>query len=85
MSYFNQYHEGKEIGYWFTICAIAGGSVGVFLGKVGRQFSCKFYLQIPSLIIETFHFYVGGYISDLVVTRLGLHSRLWLLGICTVI
>jgi len=58
VSYFNQYHEGKEIGYWFTICAIAGGSVGVFL---------------------------GGYISDLVVTRLGLHSRLWLLGICTVL
>lgn len=58
VSYFSQYHEGREIGYWFMICAIAGGSVGVF---------------------------IGGYISDLVVTRLGLHSRLWLLGVCTVV
>jgi len=58
VSYFSHYHEGKEIGYWFMICAIAGGSVGVF---------------------------IGGYISDLVVTRLGLHSRLWLLGACTVV
>merc|ERR1711874_375350 len=58
VSYFSQYHQGREIGYWFMICAIAGGSVGVF---------------------------VGGYISDLVVTRLGLYSRLWLLGVCTVV
>ena len=33
VSYFSQYHEGREIGYWFMICAIAGGSVGVFIGK----------------------------------------------------
>eukprot|EP00092_Neocalanus_flemingeri_P009696 GFUD01010442.1.p1 GENE.GFUD01010442.1~~GFUD01010442.1.p1 ORF type:complete len:486 (+),score=62.98 GFUD01010442.1:259-1716(+) len=58
VSYFSHYHEGKEIGYWFMICAIAGGSVGVF---------------------------IGGYISDLVVTRLGLYSRLWLLGACTMV
>jgi len=58
VSYFSHYHEGKEIGYWFMICAIVGGSVGVF---------------------------IGGYISDLVVTRLGLYSRLWLLGACTVV
>jgi len=58
VSYFSQYHQGREIGYWFMICAIAGGSVGVF---------------------------VGGYISDLIVTRLGLYSRLWLLGVCTVV
>jgi len=57
VSYFHQYHEGAEIGYWFTLCAILGGSVGVF---------------------------VGGYVSDLVVTRLGLHSRLWLLSGCTI-
>lgn len=58
VSYFGQYHEGKEIGYWFTICAIAGGSVGV----VG-----------------------GGWLSDLVVSRLGLHSRLWLLALATLL
>jgi len=58
VSYFNHYHQGREIGYWFMICAIAGGSVGVF---------------------------VGGYISDLIVARLGLYSRLWLLGVCTVV
>merc|ERR1719228_566272 len=58
VSYFSHYHMGKEIGYWFMICAIVGGTVGVF---------------------------IGGYISDLVVTRLGLHSRLWLLGTCTVV
>jgi len=54
--YFSNYHQGKEIGYWLTVCTIGGGSVGV----VG-----------------------GGYLSDLAVTRLGLHSRLWLLSICT--
>jgi len=58
VSYFSHYHEGKEIGYWLTVCAIAGGSTGV----VG-----------------------GGYLSDLVVTRLGLHSRLWLLSLCTML
>ena len=58
VSYFQHYHEGKEIGYWFIITAIVGGCFGVF---------------------------AGGYISDLVVTRLGVHSRLWLLGVCTVI
>jgi len=58
VSYFNHYHQGREIGYWFMICAIVGGSVGVF---------------------------VGGYISDLIVARLGLYSRLWLLGVCTVV
>ena len=26
----------------------------------------------------------GGYLSDLLVTRLGVHSRLWLLGVATV-
>jgi len=54
--YFSNYHQGKEIGYWLTVCTIGGGSVGV----VG-----------------------GGYLSDLAVTKLGLHSRLWLLSICT--
>ena len=58
VSYFQHYHEGKEIGYWFILTAILGGCVGVF---------------------------AGGYISDLVVTRLGVHSRLWLLGVCTVL
>jgi len=58
VSYFQHYHEGKEIGYWFILTAITGGCVGVF---------------------------AGGYISDLVVTRLGVHSRLWLLGVCTVL
>ena len=29
--------------------------------------------------------FAGGYISDLVVTRLGVHSRLWLLGVCTLL
>ena len=28
--------------------------------------------------------FAGGYISDLVVTKLGVHSRLWLLGTATV-
>ena len=58
VSYFQHYHEGKEIGYWFILTAILGGCVGVF---------------------------AGGYISDLVVTRLGVHSRLWLLGACTLL
>ena len=35
VSYFSQYHQGREIGYWFMICAIAGGSVGVFVGEPG--------------------------------------------------
>jgi len=35
VSYFSQYHQGREIGYWFMICAIAGGSVGVFVGELG--------------------------------------------------
>ena len=33
VSYFNHYHQGREIGYWFMICAIVGGSVGVFVGE----------------------------------------------------
>jgi len=52
VNYFNHYHQGKEIGYWFTVCSILGGSVGVV---------------------------TGGYISDSIVTKLGLSSRLWLL------
>ena len=57
VNYFNEYHEGKEIGYWFTVCSIVGGSVGVF---------------------------GGGFLSDLLVRKMGLHSRLWLLGAFTV-
>ena len=57
VSYFHDYHSGKEIGVWFMITAITGGCLGVFS---------------------------GGYLSDLLVTRLGVHSRLWLLGAATV-
>ena len=57
MSYFHDYHSGKEIGYWFMVTAITGGCLGVLS---------------------------GGYISDLLVTRLGVHSRLMLLGAATV-
>ena len=57
VSYFHDYHSGKEIGVWFMITAITGGCLGVFS---------------------------GGYLSDLLVTRLGVHSRLWLLGVATV-
>ena len=57
VSYFREYHSGKEIGVWFMITAISGGCLGVFS---------------------------GGYLSDLLVTRLGVHSRLWLLGVATV-
>merc|ERR1712062_278584 len=57
VSYFQHYHEGKEIGYWFILTPTLG-CVGVF---------------------------AGGYISDLVVTRWGVHSRLWLLGLFTLL
>jgi len=57
VSYFHDYHSGKEIGVWFMITAITGGCLGVFS---------------------------GGYLSDLLVTRLGVHSRLWLLGVATI-
>ena len=83
--YFSQYHEvtkaafsllhprvqGKEIGYWFTLCAILGGSVGV----VGGGDTSLLLLLLPHL---------PGHLSDRVVARLGLHSRLWLLSIATV-
>jgi len=58
VSYFSHYHPAADIGYWFILCAMVGGCVGVF---------------------------AGGYISDRVVVRLGLHSRLWLLGLATVL
>jgi len=53
VNFFNTYHPGKEIGYWFTICSIVGGGLGVFF---------------------------GGFLSDLLVKRLGIRSRLWLLS-----
>jgi len=58
VSYFHDYHSGKEIGVWFMITAISGGCLGVFS---------------------------GGYLSDLLVTRLGVHSRLWLLAVATIL
>ncbi|XP_023337354.1 uncharacterized protein LOC111708261 [Eurytemora carolleeae] len=33
-NYFNTYHEGKEIGYWFMICSIVGGGCGVVFGGI---------------------------------------------------
>ena len=32
VSYFSHYHPAADIGYWFIICAIVGGCVGVFAG-----------------------------------------------------
>jgi MFS family permease len=52
-NYFNEYHKGKEIGYWFMICSIVGGGCGVL---------------------------AGGIFSDILVKRMGIRSRLWLLG-----
>merc|ERR1711915_410530 len=52
-NYFDQYHEGEEIGIWFMLCSIIGGGCGVLM---------------------------GGTLSDLLVKKMGLKSRLWLLG-----
>jgi len=52
-NYFDQYHEGEEIGIWFMLCSIIGGGCGVLM---------------------------GGTLSDLLVKKMGIRSRLWLLG-----
>lgn len=34
VNFFNEYHEGYDIGYWLFACSIAGGSVGVIAGGI---------------------------------------------------
>ena len=42
------------------------------------------WLALCSIIGGSFGVFVGGMLSDFAVKRLGLHSRLWILSICTV-
>jgi len=43
------------------------------------------WFMVTAIVGGCIGVFSGGYISDLVVTRLGVHSRLWLLGAATII
>ena len=48
-------------------------------------FGLGYWILLASCLGGSFGVFAGGYFSDRLVTRLGLHSRLWLLSVCTII
>jgi len=56
-----------------------------FFQKYHPTFSLGYWILLASCLGGSFGVFAGGYFSDRLVTRLGLHSRLWLLAGCTLI
>ena len=73
-TFFQFYYPKFDIGLWTFCASVFGGSFGVFAGGF---FSDRFtpYLILSYLII----------IPCRLVNHLGVHSRLWLLFVCTLL
>lgn len=56
-----------------------------FFQKYHPDFSLGYWILLASCVGGSFGVFAGGFFSDRLVTRLGLHSRLWLLAACTLI
>ena len=56
-----------------------------FFLKYHPDFSLGYWILLASCLGGSFGVFAGGFFSDRLVTRLGLHSRLWLLAACTII
>ena len=56
-----------------------------FFQSYHPTFSLGYWILLASCLGGSFGVFAGGYFSDRLVTRLGLHSRLWLLSACTII
>ena len=56
-----------------------------FFQSYHPTFSLGYWILLASCLGGSFGVFAGGYFSDRLVTRLGLHSRLWLLSGCTMI
>ena len=55
-----------------------------FFQKYHPDFSLGYWILLASCLGGSFGVFAGGFFSDRLVTRLGLHSRLWLLAACTI-
>ena len=59
----------------------------LYFGKYYPEFDDElgWWIFADSLVGGSFGVFFGGFFSDRIVGKLGLHSRLWVLSVCTIV
>jgi len=57
----------------------------LFFQNYHPEFDLGYWILLASVLGGSFGVFAGGFFSDRLVGKLGLHSRLWLLSLCTIL